>query len=72
MPTFPQSLLEHLKQFENHCIQYGNLEGAEILERAQKRLRHLETEVNNNMINRRNYGEFLDFIEETIKKTLEE
>ena len=38
----PRTLLEHLKHFENHCISYDNLRGAEILAGAQKRIKQLE------------------------------
>ena len=38
------NLLEHLKDFENHCILHDNLQGAEIICNAQKHIKQLETE----------------------------
>ena len=37
-------LLLHLKDFEDHCILHDNLQGAEIINNAQKRIKELEAE----------------------------
>ncbi len=38
------TLLQRLKDFENHCITHDNRQGAEILSNAQKRIKELEEE----------------------------
>lgn len=40
-----QTLLERLKDFENHCISYDNLQGAEILSNARNQIKELEAEL---------------------------